>query len=65
MPTPKVPEWENISLRLEDKVERMVLAHAPVDSSLATLDREVDQILEKRRWMVERERRAGARADAR
>ena len=52
--TPKVPEWENISLRLQDKVEGMVLAHLPPDSALATLDHEVDRILEKRRWMVER-----------
>jgi len=54
--TPKVPEWENISLRLQDKVEGMVLAHLPPDSALVTLDREVDRILEKRRWMVGREK---------
>jgi multiple sugar transport system substrate-binding protein len=56
--TPKVPEWENISLRLQDAVERMVLGHEPADSALAGLDREVDQILEKRRWLAERERRS-------
>ena len=65
VPTPKVPEWENISLRLQDKVEAMVLGHAPPDSALAALDRDVDRILEKRRWLVERERRrAGHRAGA-
>jgi hypothetical protein len=44
-------------------VEAMVLGHAPADSALAALDREVDRILEKRRWLVERERQraAGAR----
>jgi multiple sugar transport system substrate-binding protein len=57
--TPKVPEWENISLRLQDTVERMVLGHQRADSALAGLDREVDQILEKRRWLVQRERPAG------
>ena len=56
--TPKVPEWENISLRLQDTVERMVLGHQRADSALAGLDREVDQILEKRRWLAERERRS-------
>ena len=27
VPTPAVPEWENISLKLQDKVESMVLGH--------------------------------------
>jgi multiple sugar transport system substrate-binding protein len=49
---PPVPEWENISLRLQDKAEAMVLGHARPDSALAELDREVDQLLEKRRWML-------------
>jgi len=54
--TPKVPEWENISLKLQYAVEAMVLGHARPDSTLAALDREVDRILEKRRWLVGRER---------
>jgi len=60
VPTPKVPEWENISLRLQDKVEAMVLGHVPPDTALAALDREVDAILEKRRWLLARAQRAGA-----
>ncbi|MFI5370718.1 MAG: sugar ABC transporter substrate-binding protein [Candidatus Eisenbacteria bacterium] len=52
--TPKVPEWENISLRLQDEVEGMVLGHLPADSALASLDRQVDRILEKRRWLQAR-----------
>ncbi len=65
--TPKVPEWENISKSLQDCVESMVLGHAPPDSALASLDRRVDRILEKRRWLLERERRrvAGGTAEAR
>ncbi len=61
--TPRVPEWENISLKLQYAVEAMVLGGARSDSTLAALDREVDRILEKRRWLVarERERAAGAR----
>jgi multiple sugar transport system substrate-binding protein len=57
--TPKVPEWENISIKLQFAVEAMVLGHAPADSTLAGLDRDVDRILEKRRWLVARE--GGAR----
>ena len=58
--TPKVPEWENISLRLQYAVEAMVLGGARPDSTLAALDREVDRILEKRRWLAERERARAA-----
>jgi multiple sugar transport system substrate-binding protein len=62
--TPKIPEWENISMKLEFAVEAMVLGHAAPDSTLAALDRDVDRILEKRRWLVERERAAGRRTGA-
>jgi multiple sugar transport system substrate-binding protein len=61
VPTPKVPEWEQISLKLQHAVEGMVLGGVPADSGLAALDREVDRILEKRRWLLERDRRHGAR----
>ena len=58
--TPKVPEWENISLKLQYAVEAMALGHARPDSTLAGLDREVDRILEKRRWLAGRERARAA-----
>ena len=32
---PEVPEWESISLRIQDAAEAMVLAHADPDSTLA------------------------------
>jgi multiple sugar transport system substrate-binding protein len=56
--TPKIPEWEEISNRLrDDAVAAMVLGHARPDSTLAALDRTVDRILEKRRWLVEQDNR--------
>jgi multiple sugar transport system substrate-binding protein len=60
VPTPKVPEWENISLQLQDRVEAMVLGGARPDSTLRALDREVDRILEKRRWLLSRARPGAA-----
>jgi multiple sugar transport system substrate-binding protein len=48
---PKVPEWEEISIRLQDQVERAVRGVTTPDSALADLDREVDRMLEKRRWL--------------
>jgi multiple sugar transport system substrate-binding protein len=66
VPTPKVPEWELITARLQEKVEMAVRGAMPPDSALAALDREVDRILEKRRWLLEREKPpAPARREAR
>jgi len=56
--TPKVPEWEQISLKLQDRVESVILGGVSPDSALARLDRDVERILEKRRWLLERRRRA-------
>jgi multiple sugar transport system substrate-binding protein len=59
---PKIPEWEMIAIRLQDHAETAIRGAVPPDSALANLDRDVDRILEKRRWLIERDRRlAGAR----
>jgi multiple sugar transport system substrate-binding protein len=60
---PKVPEWEEISIRLQDQVERAVRGVTTPDSALATLDREVDRMLEKRRWLRAHGRGAAAVQD--
>jgi multiple sugar transport system substrate-binding protein len=56
--TPRIPEWELIANRLQESAERVVRGGATPDSAMASLDREVDRLLEKRRWMLEREARA-------
>jgi len=62
--TPKVPEWELIATRLQERAESAVRGAAQPESALAALDRDVDRILEKRRWLIEREsQRAGAGAE--
>jgi multiple sugar transport system substrate-binding protein len=61
-PQPPVPEWEDIAQRIQDKAEAMVLGHARPDSTLAALDREADVLLEKRRWLLERDRRRATAA---
>jgi multiple sugar transport system substrate-binding protein len=58
--TPKVPEWEEISVKLQDRVESVVLGGTPPDSALAALDRDVNKMLEKRRWMIARHHPATA-----
>jgi len=51
---PKVPEWELIANRLRDYAEQVVHGGARADSTLAALDRDVDRLLEKRRWLLAR-----------
>lgn len=54
-PMPRVPEWEEIATTVIEYAEEAIRGRMSVDEALAALDREVDRILEKRRWMLERE----------
>jgi multiple sugar transport system substrate-binding protein len=64
VPLPKVPESEQIVNKVFEQGERAVRGQATVEQALRTLDGEVDRLLEKRRWMLDRraERDAGAAA---
>ncbi len=57
-PEPKVPEWENILAELRVMGERVAHGELAVDAAAAELDAKADRILEKRRWMLDREARA-------
>ena len=59
-PWPMVPEWEQIAIRLQEQAERAVRGRVPPDSVLADFDRDVDRILEKRRWLIARRAREAA-----
>ena len=59
-----VPEWEQIAIRLQEQAERAVRGTTPPESVLADLDRDVDRILEKRRWLLARRAREPAPAKA-
>ena len=54
-PLPRVPEWERIADKVWVYAEAAIRGRMSIDQALAALDREVDQILEKRRWMLDRE----------
>jgi multiple sugar transport system substrate-binding protein len=58
VPTPKVPEWERIATRIAQCGEQVARGAKSLDAALADLDADVDRMLEKRRWMLDRE--AGA-----
>ncbi|MHB8530917.1 MAG: sugar ABC transporter substrate-binding protein [Caulobacteraceae bacterium] len=54
-PTPQVPEWEEIATEMQRVAEKMVAGPLSVDAAAAEIDRRVDRLLEKRRWMLARE----------
>jgi len=56
--TPKIPEWERIATEITRHVEAAVRGTMTADEALAALDRNVDALLAKRRWLL-------ARAEAR
>jgi multiple sugar transport system substrate-binding protein len=54
---PKVPEWERIVTEMRLASERVVYGRATVDGATVQLDATTDAILEKRRWMMVRQKR--------
>ena len=50
---PKVAEWERIATEIRLMGERVVHRTASVPEGAAQLDRRADEILEKRRWMLD------------
>ena len=56
VPAPKVPEWERIAQEMRLAAERVVQGVISVDEACVALDRKTDEILEKRRWMMDKDR---------
>lgn len=54
---PKVPEWERIAQEMRMAAERVVQGTSTIEQAMVALDRKTDEILEKRRWMLDREKR--------
>ncbi len=53
-PLPQIPEWEQIVIRLQIYVEYIATGTMTVEQALKQFDGEVDVMLEKRRWLVEK-----------
>lgn len=56
VPAPKVPEWEQIAMKMQDYAESAAKHAMTIDQALGAFDRDVNKILEKRRWMIERKK---------
>ena len=63
-PTPKVPEWELIATKVTDYSEQSIRGGVPTAVALQRLDRDVNEVLEKRRWMLDRDTSARKTAAA-
>lgn len=50
---PKVPEWEQIAIKIQEHSELLAQRKEPIDEILRSLDAAADRILAKRRWMLE------------
>lgn len=61
-PTPKVLEWERIVQEMRLVTERVVRGGESQDKAVADLDRRVDEILAKRRWIYAQEHEGEAAA---
>jgi multiple sugar transport system substrate-binding protein len=51
-PTPTIPQWEQIAMKVQDYAELAARGKMTVNESMKALDKDVDRILEKRRWML-------------
>lgn len=51
-PTPKIPEWERIASAIARYGEAAIRGEMGIDDALEALDRDVDRMLEKRRWLL-------------
>ena len=61
-PTPKVLELERIAQQMRVVTEQVVRGGLPQDKAVEQLDQQVDDILAKRRWIVEQQAGAAAKA---
>jgi multiple sugar transport system substrate-binding protein len=56
--TPKIPEWEQIAFsKVQQYAESAVRNVISIEEALKNLDKDVDRILEKRRWLVEEKKK--------
>jgi multiple sugar transport system substrate-binding protein len=58
VPTPQVPEWEEIATKVYEHGEQAVRGKSTIDQTLADLDKDVNALLEKRRWMMSQKKLA-------
>ena len=54
VPTPKIAEWEQIAVKIQQHLETVIFGRSSLEEAISALNRDVDHILEKRRWLLSR-----------
>lgn len=52
--TPSIPEWEQIFVKIQESLETVIHKKQTLDQAIEKLNSEVDIILEKRRWLLQK-----------
>ncbi len=53
VPTPKIAEWEQIAVKIQEHLETVILGGKNLETAVRNLNRDTDKILEKRRWLIQ------------
>lgn len=54
LPTPRIAEWEQVAVKMQEYLEQVIYKRMSLEEAAGKLDRDVDRILEKRRWLIAR-----------
>lgn len=49
---PKIAEWEQVAVKIQEHLEAVVLGRRTLEEAIPLLNRDLDAILEKRRWLL-------------
>lgn len=52
--TPPIAEWEQIAVKIQEYMEKVVYHQITLDAAIVKLNQEVDRILAKRRWLMQK-----------
>ena len=54
VPTPKIAEWEQIAVKIQEHLETVIFEQYSLEEAIRRLNSDVNKILEKRRWLLSR-----------
>ena len=54
VPTPKTAEWEQVAVKIQEHLEKVIFKKVSLEEAVKNLNHDVNRILEKRRWLLSR-----------
>lgn len=54
VPTPKTAEWEQVAVKIQEHLEKVIFKKTSLEEAVKNLNHDVNRILEKRRWLLSR-----------